>query len=169
MTWPQVLESFLRAAFLSTNGSTTLSLLKTDLVDRLGVLTPGDYAAGVAVGAASPGPLGYGAIALGYLADGWRGALVATFTSWLPAFFAIPLRALHRRWEEHPWLKGISWGVSASGAGLLAALCVSLTLHALQGWTEAALGAAALALLFRKVHPVIVLAVSATVGALLLR
>jgi chromate transport protein ChrA len=83
MTWLEALSVFLRAAFLSVNGSTTLALLQQDLVGRLGILTPAEFSLGVSVGAASPGPLGYGCIALGYLADGWRGALLAMFTSWL--------------------------------------------------------------------------------------
>jgi chromate transporter len=92
MTWPDLLIVFLRAAFLSANGGTTLALLEQDLVQRLRVLSPADFSTGVAVGAATPGPFGYGCIALGFLADGWRGALVATLTSWLPAFLSIPLR-----------------------------------------------------------------------------
>ena len=126
MTWSEVLSVFLRAAFLSVNGSTTLALLEQDLVKRLRVLSPADFTTGVAVGAASPGPLGYGCIALGFLADGWRGALVATLTSWLPAFLAIPLRLFYRKLEGKPWMGGLSWGIAASGTGLLFAMVANL-------------------------------------------
>ncbi len=169
MTWPVLLSVFLRAAFLSVNGGTTLALLRQDLVERLRVLSPADFAIGVAVGAASPGPFGYGCIALGFLADGWRGALVATFTSWMPAFLAIPLRAGYRRMEKAVWISGVSWGVAAVGSGLLIAMAFTLAVGALTGWREAALGALLLALLFRRVPAPMVLGVAALAGTLFLR
>jgi chromate transporter len=151
------------------NGGTTLALLQQDLVQRLHVLTPSEFAVGVAVGAASPGPFGYGCIALGFLADGWRGALVATFTSWLPAFLSIPLRAGYRRLEGRAWLAGLTWGVAAAGTGLLVSLAVNLTVHSLAGWPEAALGAAVLALLSRRLPAPVVLTLAGAAGALFLR
>lgn len=169
MSSAQVLAVFLRAAFLSVNGGTTLALLEEDLVRRLHVLSPAEFGVGVAVGAASPGPFGYGCIALGFLADGWRGALVATITSWLPAFLSIPLSAGYRRLEGKAWLGGLTWGVAATGAGLLVALAVNLTAHSLTGWREALLAALVLALLFRRLPAPAVLALAGAAGALFLR
>lgn len=169
MTWPQLLSIFLRAAFLSVNGSTTLALLDEDLVHRYHVLSRADFATGVAVGAATPGPLGYGCIALGFLADGWRGALVATLTSWLPAFLAIPLRAGYRRLQDRPWMAGLTWGVGASGTGLLLTMVLHLGLDALRGWIEACIGALVLILLLRRVPVAPVIAAAALAGALFLR
>ena len=169
MTGAEVLAVFLRAAFLSVNGATTLALLQEDLVQRLHVLSPSDFAVGVAVGAASPGPFGYGCIALGFLADGWRGALVATFTSWLPAFLSIPLRAGYRRLEDRAWLAGLTWGVAAAGTGLLMALAANLTVHSLTGWREALLGIVVLVLLFRRLPAPVVLALAGAAGALFLQ
>lgn len=169
MSWAELLTVFLRAAFLSVNGGTTLALLEQDLVQRLKVLSPADFSTGVAVGAATPGPFGYGCIALGYLADGWRGALVATFTSWLPAFLVVPLRTAHRRLEAARWMAGLTWGVAAGGAALLAALTLEQMIGALTGWREAALGGLLLVLLFRRVPAPLVLALAALGGALILR
>jgi chromate transporter len=169
MNGGQVLAVFLRAAFLSVNGGTTLALLQEDLVQRLHVLSPSDFAVGVAVGAASPGPFGYGCIALGFLADGWRGAVVATLTSWLPAFLSIPLRAGYRRLEGRAWLAGMTWGVAATGTGLLVSLALSLTLQSLAGWREAVIGAVALALLSRRLPAPVILALTGAAGALLLK
>ena len=153
----------------SANGGTTLALLQQDLVQRLRVLSPADFSTGVAVGAATPGPFGYGCIALGFLADGWRGALVATLTSWLPAFLAIPLRSAHRRLEAARWMVGLTWGVAAGGAAVLGALTLDQSLGSLSGWREAALGGALLLLLFRRVPAPLVLGLAALGGALLLR
>jgi chromate transporter len=169
MSGAQVLVVFLRAAFLSVNGGMTLALLEEDLVKRLHVLSPSDFAVGVAVGAASPGPFGYGCIALGFLADGWRGALVATFTSWLPAFLSIPLRAGYRRLEDHPWIEGLTWGIAASGTGLLLELTVTLTTRSVTGGRELVLAAILLLLLFRRLPALHVLLVAALAGALFLR
>jgi chromate transporter len=169
MSWSEVLTVFLRAAFLSVNGSTTLALLEQDLVKRLHVLSPADFATGVAVGAASPGPLGYGCIALGFLADGWRGALVATLTSWLPAFLSIPLRRGYRRLEEKPWIGGLTWGVAAAGTGLLVALALGLARRNITGWRDAMLAAVLLLLLVRRLPTAAVLVVAAAAGAVFLR
>jgi chromate transporter len=169
MTWAQVLVVFLRAAFLSVNGGMTLALLEEDLVTRLHVLSPSDFAVGVAVGAASPGPFGYGCIAVGFLADGWRGALVATFTGWLPAFLSIPLRAAYRRMQDHPSIEGLTWGIAASGTGLLLELAVTLTTRSVTGLREFILAALLLLLLFRRLPAPPVLLVAALAGALFLR
>ncbi len=158
---------FLRAACLSVNGGTTLALLEEDLVDRLHRLTPEQFTTGVAVGSSTPGPLGYGAIALGFLAYGWPGALVATFTSWLPAFLVIPLRAGYQKLEQRPWLRGLSWGVASAGTGLLLALVFGLLPHALHGWREAVVALAALVLLFRGLPAPAVIALAAVAGVLL--
>jgi chromate transporter len=169
VSWEEVLVVFLRAAFLSVNGSTTLALLKQDLVDRLGVLTAADFATGVAVGAVSPGPLGYGCIALGFLADGWRGAVVATVTSWMPAFLSLPLHAFYRRLKDRPWITGVTWGVAAAGTGLLFAMVATLSIDAFRSWKEAAVGIAVLVLLARGVSAPTALALAAVSGALFLR
>jgi chromate transporter len=169
MSWGEVLTVFLRAAFLSVNGGTTLALLEQDLVHRLRVLSPTEFATGVAVGAASPGPFGYGCIALGFLADGWRGALVATFTSWLPAFLVIPLRAGYRRLEQLAWIGGVTWGVAAAGTGLLLAMLIGLAAGALPGWREAGLLVLLLFLLARRVPAPAVIGLSAGAGVLFLR
>lgn len=169
MTWSEVLVVFLRAAFLSTSGNAVLALLEQDLVGRLHILTRAEFALGVAVGAATPGPLGYGCIALGFLADGWRGATVAMLTSWLPPLLAIPVRSGMRRLEGRRWMSGVLWGLQSAGAGLLLALAVGMLGDAVTGWREAALTVGSLVLLFRKVHPGVVLALAAGVGALWLR
>lgn len=160
--------AFLKAAFLSVNGSTTLALLKGDLVDRLHLLDAQTYATAVAIGSSTPGPLGYAAIALGFFAAGWAGALVAVFTSWLPAFLSLPLYSLYGKFEKRPWITGVTWGVGAAGTGLLMSLVVGLTVTSLTGWKEALLAAISLWLLTRKISPVLVLLASGVVGALLL-
>jgi chromate transporter len=171
VSWAQVLEVFLRAAFLSANGSTTLALLQEDLVQRLRVLSPRDFSTGVAVGCSTPGPLGYGCIALGFLADGWRGALVAVFTSWLPPLLSIPLRNLYTHWEDRAWIAGVTWGIGAAGTGLLAALALSLAVQtAVAGWADFALSGIVLALLLSGRVPLVgVIGLAAVAGAAFLR
>jgi chromate transporter len=120
------------------------------------------------VGAASPGPLGYGCIALGFLADGWRGAIVATLTSWLPAFLAIPLRRGYRQLEGRPWIGGVTWGVAAAGTGLLVALSIGLFSRSVTSWRHTILAVGLLLLLARKLPTVAVLVVAAAAGAFFL-
>jgi len=169
MTWGEVWVVFLRAAFFSTSGNAVLALLEQDLVVRLHVLSRSQFALGVAVGAATPGPLGYGCIALGFLADGWRGAIIATVTSWMPSLLAIPVRSGMRLLEGRRWMSGVLWGLQSAGAGLLLALASGMARATILGWREALLAAASLALLFRRIHPGVVLALAAVAGAMWLR
>lgn len=169
MSLPELLAVFLRAAFFSVNGGTTLALLEEDLVRRLGVLSPEQFATGVAIGSASPGPFGFGCIALGFLAAGWTGAVVAALTSWLPAFLAVPVRAVYRKLEERPWVDGVRWGVAAAGAGLLLSMLVALGATSVTGIREGAVLVAAAALLWRGVPAPAVLVLAAAAGAVWLR
>jgi chromate transporter len=169
VSWGDLLTVFLRAAFLSVNGSTTIALLKEDLVDRLRVLNEAQFATGFVIGSVSPGPYGFGAIAMGFLADGWRGALVATFTSWLPSFLVIPLRAGYQRLEGKPWMAGMTWGVAGAGAGLLIALTVGLARTTIMSFREATVTAIVLALLAARVPIAGAIAAGALLGAIFLR
>jgi chromate transporter len=169
VSWTDVLLVFFRAAFLSVNGSTTLALLKEDLVDRLHVLSASEFATGVVVGSISPGPMGYGAIALGFLADGWRGAIVATLTSWLPAFLVIPLRAGYRKLEGRSWVGGLSWGVAGAGAGLLIGLTAGIVQSSVTGWREGGIAAAIVLMLALRVPVAGAIAAGAVMGAIFLR
>jgi len=169
LSWLEVISVFLGAAFLSVNGSTTLALLEEDLVRRFRLLDPQQFATGVSIGAASPGPFGWGSISLGFLADGWRGALVALFTSWIPAFLAIPLRAGYRRLEAFPWMAGAGWGVGAAGSGLFVGMAYSLAETGVSTPIQAAItGVALLALLFGA-SPLLVLLLAAGAGGILLQ
>lgn len=168
MSRTELVIVFLKAAFLSVNGSTTLALLKGDLVDRLHVLDAQTYATAVAIGSSSPGPLGYGAIALGFFAAGWGGALLAAFTSWMPAFLSLPLHAFYGKLEKQPWLAGVTWGVGAAGTGLLVSMIAGLSISTLSGWKELLLASAALVLLTRKTSPVTVLLLAGIGGAIFL-
>jgi chromate transporter len=168
MSGTELVLVFLKAAFLSVNGSTTLALLKSDLVDRLGVLDAQTYATAVAIGSSSPGPLGYGAIALGFFAAGWAGALLAALTSWMPAFLSLPIHAFYGKLEKQPWLAGLTWGVGAAGTGLLVGMIVDLGVDALTGWKAPVLAGISLLFLMRKASPVTVLLAAGVVGAIVL-
>jgi chromate transporter len=169
VSWAEVIAVFARASFLGFSGSTLLALLEGDLVQRLHVLTPAQFATGVAIGAASPGPLGYGCIALGFMADGWRGAVIATLASWLPSFLAIPMAVVRQRLAGRGWLEGLNWGIAAAGAGLLLALAGKMAWSLIPHWPEAAIALAALGLLLARVPLPLVLALAAIVGAVTLR
>jgi chromate transport protein ChrA len=95
-------------------------------------------------------------------------ATIRNPTRWLPAFLVIALRRGYQRIAAQPWTTGLGWGVAAAGGGLLAALVVSLCRTSLAGWKEAALALVVLVMLFRGIRPVLVIALAAAAGAVLL-
>ena len=126
------------------------------------------FATGVAIGSATPGTSGYACITIGFLADGWRGALVATITSW-PRAFLVPLRAGYRQLEGRPWVEGAKWGVASADTGLLLAMVHGPARTLLPGGPEIALAQLTVLLLSRRISPAEVLALAALSGALFLR
>ena len=78
-------------AVLFGSGYVLLAFLRGDFVTRLHWLTEGQLLDAVAVGQVTPGPVFTTATFIGYLLDGWRGAIVATIAIFLPSFIFVAL------------------------------------------------------------------------------
>ena len=109
------------------SGYVLLAFLDADLVQRFGWLTQGQLLDAVVVGQVTPGPVFTTATFVGYVLQGWRGALVATVGIFLPAFVFVGLSIkLVAQLRQLPLAGVFLNGLNAASWALMAA--VSLTL-----------------------------------------
>jgi chromate transporter len=173
-TWTLV-DGFYRAgALVFGGGHVVLPLLQATVVP-VGAVTNADFLAGYGAAQAVPGPLFTFAAYLGALADsplrGWAGGLVFLVVIFVPAFLllvgALPFwDALRRRDDIQSAMAGTNAGVVGI---LLAALYDPVWTSAIHGRAEFGMALAAFGLLvYARRSPVLVVALSAAFGWLLL-
>jgi len=148
---PLLFLTFLKiGAVLYGSGYVLFAFLQTDLVERLGWLTPGQLVDAIAIGQLTPGPLFTSATFIGYLLGGIPGALVATIGIFLPAFlFVAAASPWIPRIRASAWARSFLDGVVAASLGLIAVVAIELGRTALVDAFTAALLAAAFLLSVR--------------------
>lgn len=98
-----------------------------ELVDRNAFLQPAEFAAGVALGAATPGPLTMMVAFMGYRIAGWPGAVTSAIGVLLPGFAgSIALSKMFAGLRRSPLAWAVVRGLSAAVAGVLAAAVLDL-------------------------------------------
>ena len=122
----------LKATVTSFSGMGSLPQIRQDLVVSYGVLTDEELSHAVLIGRSTPGPLGAYVVAVGYVVDGWSGAVVAWLALVTPAFAAIPLLTTVRRYLHLPWMRSAVDAVVVGGATLLIPAAIQLARDALQ-------------------------------------
>ena len=149
---PLLFLTFLKiGAVLYGSGYVLFAFLQSDLVERLGWLTPSQLVDAVAIGQITPGPLFTSATFIGYLLAGIPGAVIATVGIFLPAFvFAAAATPLIPRIRASSWARTFLDGVVAASLGLIGAVAVDLGRAALVDAFTVALAAASLVLLLRS-------------------
>lgn len=127
-------------AVLFGSGYVLLAFLKADLVDRWHWLTQAQLLDAVAVGQMTPGPVFTTATFIGYVLNGWPGAVVATVGIFLPSFFMVgALGVLVPRLRKAPGMASFLDGVNAGAIALMAAVSWSLSRAAVvDRWTALA-------------------------------
>jgi len=105
------------------SGYVLLAFLKSEFIDKYGVLTNQQLLDAVAVGQFTPGPVFTTATFIGYLIQGFPGAILATVGIFLPSFLLVWL--LHPLIEKMRASKTVSHvldGVNAASIALMASV-----------------------------------------------
>lgn len=171
------LEFFQAGLFAMGGGLATLPFLYS-IADRYGWFTHAQIADMLAVSESTPGPIGVNmATYCGMHVAGLPGALVATFGLVLPSIIIILLIAsLLTRFRENRFVVSTLQVLRPVSVGLVAAAAWSViraALFPLQTWAVSWVTVAVFAVLlipalkFKKLHPIVLLAVGAVAGIVL--
>jgi len=137
-------------AVIFGSGYVLLAFLRADLVVRLHWLTEKQLLDAVAVGQVTPGPVFTAATFIGYLVAGFRGAALATFAIFLPAFALVAATGpLLPRLRKSSLFAAILDGITAGSLGLLAAVTLFLARAAILDFPTALTAIAGAILLLR--------------------
>ena len=175
-------EFFIIGLFLFGGGLAAIPFLQ-QLAERTGWYTLEQLMDMIAVSEATPGPIGINmATYVGYTVAGFPGGLTATFGLILPSvIIALIVARLLVRFKENPIVKSAFYGLRPASLALIAAAGVSVLRLALLRtglWAETgavlnlfdikaiilAVVLFVLVTVFKKIHPIVFLAVSAAAG-----
>lgn len=119
-------------AVLYGSGYVLIAFLRTEFVERFGVLTSQQLIDAVAVGQFTPGPVFTTATFVGYVIHGFPGAIVSTIGIFLPSFLLVLiLNPLLERLRSSKTLSHVLDGLNAGSVALMAAVTVHLGREAL--------------------------------------
>ena len=148
-------------------GNTILPEMQRQVVNVQHWLAPAEFAALFALAQASPGPNMLVATLIGWRVAGGWGAAVATLSLFgPPALLTFVTSGLWERFRERHWRRQVQAGLMPVTAGLV--LAASLRLGIASAPTLSAtliLVVTACAVLFSRIHPLILFAAAAAAGA----
>ena len=175
-------EFFKTGLFAVGGGLATLPFL-TQMQEKFGWFTATDLANMIAVGESTPGPIGVNmATYVGYSTQGIAGGILATLSLVLPSLIIILIVAsAMERYQKSSIIQNMFAFMRPAVSGLIAAagysvLKISLFREADSflgsiSWVAVALFAVLLTLTqmkkFKKLHPIVFIAVGAVIGILL--
>ena len=156
-------------SILFGSGYVLIAFLRADLTERWAWLTEQQLIDAVSAGQVTPGPVFTTATFIGYLLQGWAGAVLATAAIFAPGFlFVVATQPLIARLRASRTASGLLDGVVVASLGLMAAVTWQLGPSAIVDLPTAVIGAAAAAaLLFRNPNTTWLIAGGAAAGWLL--
>lgn len=166
-----MLELFARFLVIGTlafgGGQAALPLVERLAVADTGWLTPAQFATGVALSYATPGPVLILAAFIGYHVATIPGALVATM-----AVFAVPVvcagfaAQIVNKLKDARWFQAFGRFAAAAAVGLLGVTLIALARPVVDLHPMLLLGAVAVfAAELRGVHPIMLIVAAAVIGA----
>jgi chromate transporter len=140
----------LKAGLLSFGGAyTSIPFLQHSMVGVYPNISQQTFLDGIALGNVIPAPLIIFGTYLGFIADGFTGALLITLGIFLPAFsFTLLGHNYLEKIIENRALHGVLDAISAAVVGLLAITALDIFRHVVTGWQQVLLFTASLAALY---------------------
>ncbi len=141
-------------ALLFGTGYVLVAYIDGELVEKAGWITRAQLLDAIAIGQMTPGPILSAATFVGYLLEGWKGAVVATAGIFLPSFFFIlVLYPLIPRLRKSPYTATFLDSVNMAAVAVMASVSISMTLDVAVDWGSAAILALALIATFSPKKP----------------
>jgi chromate transporter len=159
---------FMQLSLLAFGGANSvLPEMQRQVVEVHGWLTAHEFAALFALAQAAPGPNMLVVTLIGWRVAALPGALVATIGVAAPSsVLTFVLVRLWYRFRDAPWRRLMQAGLTPVTAGLIMASAALLIRTTTIGWGTAAITAVATVLfLATRLHPLLVLAGAAALGA----
>ncbi len=156
-------------AFAFGGGFASVPLMYHEVVEVRGWMPPMVFLDGIALGQVTPGPIVITATFVGQRVAGFAGALVATFSIFLPSLFVLLVaEPFFRRLRSVPSFAGATRGLILSFVGLLASVAVHFARVMPWSPTSVTLAAVGLGALLLEVDVLWVVLAGGAVSALLM-
>ena len=173
MIYLQLFISYLKIGFFGFGGGyAMLSLIQNEIVEQRGWITVSQFADIVAVSQMTPGPIAINsATYIGYTIGGFWGSVVATVAVCLPALTVmLALTKFFLKLKDNRYVHGIISGMRPVVVGMIAAAALLLIFPEqradssfIDHWSWI-LFAATLYASYKKVNPILLIALSAVAG-----
>jgi chromate transporter len=166
-----MLELFARFLVIGTlafgGGQAALPLVERLAVADTGWLTPAQFATGVGLSYATPGPVLILAAFIGYYVTAVPGALVATLAVFsVPAVCAGFAAQVANKLKDAQWFRAFGQYAAAAAIGLLGVTLIALARPIVDIHPMLLLGAAAVfAAELRGLHPIVLIVAATLIGA----
>ena len=173
MIYLQLFISYLKIGFFGFGGGyAMLSLIQNEIVEQRGWITVSQFADIVAVSQMTPGPIAINsATYIGYTIGGFWGSVVATVAVCLPALTVmLALTKFFLKLKDNRYVHGVISGMRPVVVGMIAAAALLLIFPEqsadssfIDHWSWI-LFAATLYASYKKVNPILLIALSAVAG-----
>ena len=173
MIYLQLFISYLKIGFFGFGGGyAMLSLIQNEIVEQRGWITVSQFADIVAVSQMTPGPIAINsATYIGYTIGGFWGSVVATIAVCLPALTVmLALTKFFLKLKDNRYVHGVITGMRPVVVGMIAAAALLLIFPEqradssfIDHWSWI-LFAATLYASYKKVNPILLIALSAIAG-----
>jgi chromate transporter len=141
---------FIKSTCTSFAGLASLPEIRHELVDERRWLTDEQIDRSIVVTRTTPGPVGVWIVSVGYMADGWPGAVAGWLAMSAPALVVILLVACFGGRARHPRIRSMLQCVVLASASLLVLAAIPIGRDALNGPLAIAIAIVALPLLLAK-------------------
>lgn len=148
---PELFLVFLKiGSVLFGSGYVLLAFLQDEFIDHRGWLTEGQLLDAVSVGQFTPGPVFTTATFIGFVIDGFQGAILATIGIFLPSFVFVALSApfLPKLRASERFSRFLD-GIVAGSFALMAIVTFTLGKSSIVDWKTLLIGTVALGILWR--------------------
>jgi chromate transporter len=149
------------------SGLVIVPFLKTQVVDQYHWLTNRQFLDSVAIGMISPGPVVITATFVGFLLNGFAGAVAATLGIFAPPLlFTVIATPILLRYHKNPRLAGFIRGVGVTVVGVLVGTSYLVAQQAIGDWLTAAIAIASLVIItmWTKIPEPLIIAAAGAVG-----